>query len=87
MTQTNFPQRQIRALYNEHTLRVYQAYSHAIADSALAHQTFVSPPFNIPDLSKSLMELIYSPDRQRGRRWLSAYSKRWRHLTCRKEGC
>ncbi|NKJ20368.1 DUF4291 domain-containing protein [Dyella sp. SG609] len=45
MTQTNFPQRQIRALYNEHTLRVYQAYSHAIADSALAHQTFVSPPF------------------------------------------
>lgn len=41
------PARQIRALYNDKTIRVYQAYSDAIADSALAHGTFVSPPFKL----------------------------------------
>lgn len=39
------PVRQIRAVYNDTTIRVYQAYSDMIADSALQHQTFVSPPF------------------------------------------
>jgi hypothetical protein len=39
------PIRQIRAVYNDKTIRVYQAYNNAIADSALTHGTFVSPPF------------------------------------------
>jgi Domain of unknown function (DUF4291) len=38
------PYRQIRALYTGHTLTVYQAYSPAIAEAALAAGTFV-PPF------------------------------------------
>lgn len=41
------PYRQIRAVYDATTIRVYQAYSDAIADSALAHDTFVSPPFKM----------------------------------------
>lgn len=44
---TNVPLRQIRALYDADTLRVYQAYSESIADAALAHGTFVSPPFKM----------------------------------------
>ena len=34
-------------MYDATTIRVYQAYSDAIADSALAHVTFVSPPFKM----------------------------------------
>src|ERR1700709_2436799 len=45
MTET--PQRQIRAVFDAHTIRVYQAYSNEIADAALAHGTFVSPPFSM----------------------------------------
>eukprot|EP01134_Creolimax_fragrantissima_P002204 CFRG2204T1 len=41
------PTREIRALYNDDTVRVYQAYSDEIADKALAHGTFVSPPFKM----------------------------------------
>jgi len=41
------PQRKIRALFDASTIRVYQAYSDHIADSALARGTFVSPPFKI----------------------------------------
>ncbi|KAF1071735.1 MAG: hypothetical protein GAK45_00441 [Pseudomonas citronellolis] len=41
------PFRQIRAVYDAQSIRVYQAYSHAIADSALAHGRFVSPPFKL----------------------------------------
>jgi Domain of unknown function (DUF4291) len=41
------PLRQIRAVYNDTTIRVYQAYSDAIADSALRHDHFVSPPFKM----------------------------------------
>jgi hypothetical protein len=41
------PTRQIRAVYDDKTIRVYQAYSDAIADSALEHGTFVSPPFKM----------------------------------------
>lgn len=41
------PFRQIRAAYDADTVRVYQAYSDAIADSALARGTFVSPPFSM----------------------------------------
>jgi len=39
------PVRQIRAVYDADTIRVYQAYNDAIADSALAHGTFISPPY------------------------------------------
>lgn len=43
----NTPEREIRAFFGPDTIRVYQAYSDAIADSALAAQSFVSPPFSI----------------------------------------
>ncbi|WP_020408555.1 DUF4291 domain-containing protein [Hahella ganghwensis] len=41
------PHRQIRAVYTDKVIRVYQAYSDAIADSAIAHGTFVSLPFKM----------------------------------------
>lgn len=41
------PAKQIRAAYDDQTIRVYQAYSHTIAESALARGTFVSPPFKM----------------------------------------
>lgn len=41
------PQREIRAVHDADTIRVYQAYSDQIADAALAHGTFVSPPFSM----------------------------------------
>lgn len=41
------PAQQIRAVYDDKTIRVYQAYSDPIADSALEHGTFVSPPFKM----------------------------------------
>ncbi|MFN3988509.1 MAG: DUF4291 domain-containing protein [Rhodocyclaceae bacterium] len=41
------PHRQIRAVYDATTIRVYQAYSDSIADSALEKGTFVSPPFKM----------------------------------------
>jgi len=44
---SDIPQHQIRAVYDEHTIRVYQAYSDEIADAALSHGTFVSPPFKM----------------------------------------
>ena len=37
------PYRQVRATYSEQTITVYQAYSDAIADRALAAGTFVAP--------------------------------------------
>lgn len=42
MTQAR-PLREVRAHYDEHTIRVYQAYAPAIALPALAAQRFVSP--------------------------------------------
>ncbi|PHV10064.1 DUF4291 domain-containing protein [Chitinimonas sp. BJB300] len=47
LTKEATPLRQIRAVYDDKTIRVYQAYSDAIADSALANGTFVSPPFKM----------------------------------------
>ncbi|NRR29113.1 DUF4291 domain-containing protein [Oxalobacteraceae bacterium] len=41
------PDHEIRGLYDDSTIRVYQAYSDTIADSALAKGTFVSPPFKM----------------------------------------
>ncbi|HEX8667324.1 MAG TPA: DUF4291 domain-containing protein [Allosphingosinicella sp.] len=46
MTQS-LPDRQIRAVYDDRTIRVYQAYSDQIAGAALAHGRFVSPPFSL----------------------------------------
>lgn len=43
----NIPIRQIRALYDQETIRVYQAYNDAIADSALENRSFISPPFKL----------------------------------------
>lgn len=43
---TQFPRQQIRALFDADTIRVYQAYSHQIADAALAAGRFV-PPFKV----------------------------------------
>lgn len=42
---TEVPQQQIRAVYDERAIRVYQAYNDEIADAALARGVFVSPPF------------------------------------------
>lgn len=44
---SDIPQHQIRAVYDEHTIRVYQAYSDEIAGAALSHGTFASPPFKM----------------------------------------
>lgn len=41
------PNRQIRAVYDDKTIRVYQAYNNTIANSALKHGTFVTPPFKL----------------------------------------
>src|SRR5215813_12903986 len=43
----NVPQNQIRAVYDDRTIRVYQAYNDEIAETALARGTFVSPPFKM----------------------------------------
>ena len=41
------PQHQIRACYDETTIRVYQAYRDEIADTALAAGRFVCPPYSL----------------------------------------
>lgn len=43
----DFPYREIRAAYDDTTIRVYQAYRDEIADTALAADTFVSPPYSM----------------------------------------
>jgi hypothetical protein len=47
MNESNSAFRQIRASYDSRTIRVYQAYSDAIAESALRQGKFVSPPFSM----------------------------------------
>lgn len=42
-----FKERQIRAVYDDKSITVYQAYNRTIAESAVQHQTFVSPPFKM----------------------------------------
>jgi hypothetical protein len=44
-------QRQIRAVFTDTTIRVYQAYSNKIADTAVQAGTFVSPPFRLERIS------------------------------------
>ena len=41
---TEFPYRQIRALYDEDTITVYQAYSAEIADPAVKEQRLTASP-------------------------------------------
>lgn len=41
------PERQIRALYDHTTIRVYQAYSDVIAHSILNAGRFIAPPFKL----------------------------------------
>jgi hypothetical protein len=43
----DIPHNQIRAVYDERTIRIYQAYGDQIADAALSAGTFVSPPFSM----------------------------------------
>jgi Domain of unknown function (DUF4291) len=43
----SIPPRQIRAHYNDHRIRVYQAFNDEIADAALAANRFVAPPFKM----------------------------------------
>ena len=45
--QLETPPRQIRAVFDDRTIRVYQAYSDPIADSALRHGRFVNPTFSM----------------------------------------
>ncbi|WP_039057813.1 DUF4291 domain-containing protein [Enterobacter sp. Bisph1] len=55
-------EREIRAFYNQDIIRVYQAYSDAIADSALENGTFVSPPFSMTRMTwikPSFMWMMY----------------------------
>ncbi|SHH70129.1 DUF4291 domain-containing protein [Massilia sp. CF038] len=47
MRNTIQAQHEIRAVYDATTIRVYQAYSDPIADTALAQGTFVAPPFSM----------------------------------------
>jgi hypothetical protein len=47
MNELIIPTYQVRASFNDKTVRVYQAFSHEIADAALKHGTFVSPPFSM----------------------------------------
>jgi len=47
MIDLQIPERQVRAVYDADTIRVYQAYGDPIADSALAAGTFVEPAFKM----------------------------------------
>ena len=54
--------REIRAIYNPDSIRVYQAFSDEIADSAINHNTFVSPPFKMTRMTwikPSFMWMMY----------------------------
>ena len=63
---TNSPSaNQIRAVYDSRTIRVYQAYRNEIADAALAHGTFVSPPFSLSRMTwikPSFLWMMYRAD-------------------------
>jgi hypothetical protein len=56
------PTYQIRAVYDDSTIRVYQAYANEIADTALAAGRFVSPPFSMTRMTwvkPSFLWMIY----------------------------
>ena len=59
---TETPEREIRAIYNTNSIRVYQAFSDEIADSAIKNNTFVSPPFKMTRMTwikPSFMWMMY----------------------------
>jgi hypothetical protein len=70
------PFRQIRAVYDDEVIRVYQAYSNGIADAALRKGTFVSPPFKLDRMTwikPSFLWMMYrcgwgykDPNQERG---------------------
>ncbi len=41
------PEKEIRAVYNDNSIRVYQAYSDEVANSAIQNNSFISPPFKM----------------------------------------
>ncbi|MDE1495135.1 DUF4291 domain-containing protein [Xenorhabdus bovienii] len=47
MTMFTYQKKPIRTFYTPQSVRVYQAYSATIADSAIKYNTFVSPPFSM----------------------------------------
>ena len=57
------PERQIRASYTDTTIRIYQAYSDAIADAALKHGRFVSPPFSMNRMTWIKPSFLWMMDR------------------------
>lgn len=61
-TFANPPIRQVRAVYADKTIRVYQAYSDAIADTALCNGRFGSPAFKMNRMTwikPSFMWMMY----------------------------
>ncbi|WP_447879492.1 DUF4291 domain-containing protein [Serratia fonticola] len=54
-----FEVKQIIAFYTKYFVRVYQAYSDAIAGSALKNGTFVSPPFRMTWIKPSFLWMMY----------------------------
>lgn len=55
-------EREIRAFYTNNFVRVYQAFNNIIADSAITHQKFVSPPFKVERttwIKPSLLWMMY----------------------------
>ncbi|WP_325082385.1 DUF4291 family protein [Klebsiella aerogenes] len=47
LPKNSIPERQIRDFFTKNFIRVYQAYSDEIANSAIKNNTFVSPPFSL----------------------------------------
>ena len=48
---TEVPQKQIRASYDDRTIRVYQAYNDEIADAALARLIHTLPESRLADVA------------------------------------
>jgi hypothetical protein len=55
--------KQIRAVYDDTTITVCQAYNKTIAEPAVKHQTFASPPFKLAATRKKgpSHQPMYSP--------------------------
>lgn len=57
--------KEIRAFYTDDFIRVYQAYNFLIANSAVIHQKFISPPFKIERttwIKPSFLWMMYRSD-------------------------
>ncbi len=65
MIMSTYNNNSIRAFYTQQSVRVYQAYSSTIADSAIKHNTFVSPPFSMTRMTwikPSFLWMMYRAD-------------------------